>query len=113
MESETKKQREVEKVGDHRPINNSLNRKRLYKGKLSQEHHLVLKYPRADPQTTTDPRAQRRRGYVLFDDFEMVQLVTYGLQVALLGQVRQQALHAAVELVFVVKLGRERKRERG
>lgn len=51
------------------------------------------------------------RGYVLFHDFEMVQLVADGLQVALLGQARQEGLHAAVELVFTVKLGRERKGE--
>lgn len=48
------------------------------------------------------------RGYVLFGDFETVQLVADGLQVALLGQPGQEGLHAAVELEVTVKLGRER-----
>lgn len=53
--------------------------------------------------------ATRLPGYLLFYDSEMVQLVADGLQVALLGQARQEGLHAAVELVFAVKLGRERR----
>lgn len=38
----------------------------------------------------------------------MVQFVADGLQVALLGQPGQEGPHAAVELEFTVKLGRER-----
>lgn len=53
------------------------------------------------------------RGYVLFGDFEAVQLVADGLQVALLWQPGQEGLHAAVELEFTVKLGRESGREWG
>lgn len=53
------------------------------------------------------------RGYLLFGDFEAVQLVADGLQVALLGQPGQERLHAAVELEFTVKLGRESGNERG
>lgn len=49
--------------------------------------------------------ATRTRGYVLFRDFEMVQLLADGLQVALLGHSRQEGLHAVVELVFAVELG--------
>lgn len=55
--------------------------------------------------------ATRPRGYLLLHELEMVQLVTDGLQVALLGQVRQEGLHAAVELVLAVKLGGEGRRE--
>lgn len=36
--------------------------------------------------------------------------VTDGLQVALLGQMRQQSLHAAVEQLIIVKLERKRKK---
>lgn len=35
--------------------------------------------------------------------------VTDGLQVALLGQMRQQSLHAAVEQLIIVKLERKKK----
>lgn len=37
--------------------------------------------------------------------------VTDGLQVALLGQMRQQSLHAAVEQLIIVKLERKKKLE--
>lgn len=43
---------------------------------------------------------------LLFDDFEMMQLIADGFQVALARQARQEGLDAAVELVLVVKLGR-------
>lgn len=35
--------------------------------------------------------------------------VTDGLQVALLGQMRQQSLHAAVEQLIIIKLERKKK----
>lgn len=38
--------------------------------------------------------------------------VTDGLQVALLGQMRQQSLHAAVEQLIIVKLERKKKKIR-
>lgn len=38
--------------------------------------------------------------------------VTDGLQVALLGQMRQQSLHAAVEQLIIVKLERKKKLEK-
>lgn len=41
---------------------------------------------------------------LLFDDFELMQLVADGFQVALARQAGQQGLDAAVELVLVVKL---------
>lgn len=45
-----------------------------------------------------------------FCNLEVVDLITDGLQVALLGQTRQQRLHAVVELLFAVKLdGKEKK----
>lgn len=53
------------------------------------------------------------RGDLLFGDFEAVQLVADGLQVALLGQPGQEGLHAAVELEFTIKLGRESGKESG
>lgn len=42
-----------------------------------------------------------------FCNFEMVDLIADGLQVALLGETRQQSLHTAVELLLTIKLGRE------
>lgn len=39
-----------------------------------------------------------------FCNLEVVDLITDGLQVALLGQTRQQRLHAVVELLFAIKL---------
>lgn len=45
-------------------------------------------------------------------DFEMVNLVADGLQVALLGETGQQSLHAAVELPFTIKLEAKEKEER-
>lgn len=45
-----------------------------------------------------------------FCNLEVVDLITDGLQVALLGQTRQQRLHAVVELLFAIKLdGKEKK----
>lgn len=45
---------------------------------------------------------------LLFLYFVMVDLFADGLQVALLGETRQQSLHAVVELVFAIKLERKR-----
>lgn len=42
---------------------------------------------------------------LLFDDFEMMELLADGFQVALPRQARQEALDAAVELELVVELG--------
>lgn len=42
---------------------------------------------------------------LLLDDFEMMQLLADGLEVALARQAGQEGLDAAVELVLVVKLG--------
>lgn len=47
-----------------------------------------------------------------FSDLEVVDLVTDGLQVALLGQPRQQSLHAVVELLFAVELEGKKKGKR-
>lgn len=45
-----------------------------------------------------------------FCNLEVVDLIADGLQVALLGQTRQQRLHAVVELLFAIKLdGKENK----
>lgn len=44
---------------------------------------------------------------LLFDDFKMMKLLADGFQVALARQARQEGLDAAVELVLVVKLGKE------
>lgn len=46
---------------------------------------------------------------VPFCDFELVDLIADGLQVALLGETRQQSLHTAVELLLAIKLRREMK----
>lgn len=43
-----------------------------------------------------------------FCNFIMVYLIADGLQVALLGETRQQSLHTAVELLLAIILGRER-----
>lgn len=42
----------------------------------------------------------------------MVDLIADGLQVALLWKPRQQSLHAAVELLFTVKLGGKREEDK-
>lgn len=46
---------------------------------------------------------------LLLYDFEMMQLLADGLQVALPRQARQEGLDAAVELVLVVELGGRRR----
>lgn len=59
-----------------------------------------------ETQTAQGPK---ERSNILFIDLEMVELLADGLQVALLGETRQQCLHAVVELVFTVELERKRR----
>lgn len=49
---------------------------------------------------------------ILFHDFETMEVIADGLQIALLGETRKETLHTAVELVFTIKLERTRERER-
>lgn len=48
---------------------------------------------------------------ILFHNFEAMQLLADGFKVALLGETRQEGLHAVVELVFIVELEKGEKEE--
>jgi len=52
---------------------------------------------------------QTSHGSAPFDDLKVVDLITDGLQVALLREMRQQSLDTAVKLFFTFKLAKKTK----